>query len=810
MKYKFELNLSRMAMISKAVSLWQQPDIKNETREFFREDMGNEGLDRGTSNEEKWHNITKSVLKQLESQISPMVLPPILNAELIHVVRSIGEKIYNWYEYLCKHIGPNDKQPVTNYIEKIYWTYYGTIDEVKILKSFWLDNPRVDVAKVYNLACEYALEENVGNLWEQISGEIQEKCYEDIYKVYERQILAYWECYRDGDLPQLIGYLETEIRNSGGTATYYNRLYNKQHSVAENMFRLSMYVGYSKAVEYFWCKLNEEEKERNIVGSIPTSIKRYDQCGANGKHYKQEKHVEICAFLLGQMEAGHKKELYEAETIGGAMDSFGEQDPGCRYGILRMLLSALPWQEFFIPTLEEMWGVLEEDGHTGVELLSLVATHMKKDHELGYIVENGEYQRILHAVWHKIPEHLKTKIAEDNSALNLICDLLDIWDLTSIKLIINAPEMIQKREKLIESGYTRYVKLIEEDKYELLDQFIAEILNSDEEKKFFKQKIDIWDYFIRGGQYELANKLLDWQCSTEKEKQELKGRMNYAELCQDFIQQDKYELADKVLAWQFDAEDARRSSKDSFKNNKFSSDYIYKLWAVRKEDAEVAKEKSAKFLHWFLNSEEEIAWFKQEKLIKNDQLEKVLCHSFVGYNHFEIIEDFLGWCLLSQEEIQQIKQVVVDKRIWQNCKYDIANGLVDSAETFVKWAFDEEAKRKDFVRQFMTSDDGTRSCHALIAQASDTRPMYGNAGNDQARPTLEEKLNIFTKFINFWIKPLENFHEVKNQLESYTHWYYGEEQTNDLQIFISLLYNIELNNAMMEVTCTGESSNMNM
>ncbi len=35
MQYKFELNLQRMAMGAKAISLWEQPHIKNKTREFF-------------------------------------------------------------------------------------------------------------------------------------------------------------------------------------------------------------------------------------------------------------------------------------------------------------------------------------------------------------------------------------------------------------------------------------------------------------------------------------------------------------------------------------------------------------------------------------------------------------------------------------------------------------------------------------------------------------------------------------------------------------------------------------------------------
>lgn len=810
MEYKFKLNLQRMAMISQALSLWEQPDIKNKTREFFiHEYIGNEDLDKKKINETQWYNIIKLVLKQLESKI----LPPILNIELMHVIKSIGEKIYNWYEYIYKNIEHTDRQPVVNYIEKIYWTHYGTIDEVKTLKLFWLDNPMLDIAKVYNMACKYTLEEHVNNLWEQIPKEIQDKCYEDIYKVYERQILAYWECYRDGDLPQLIRYFEVAIRNSGRTDMYYNRIYNRHHSVEENMFKLSVYEGYSKAMEYFWDKLNEEERERNIVNSVRISINRYDSYCVNGKYYKQERHVEICTFLMNQMRASHKEELFKEETIIGTVhDSFDEKSTEYKYDILRMLLSMWPWQEFFIPTLEGMWGYFEEDGYTGLEFLYLITSHIKKDYNLGYAIENSKYHRILHEVWYKIPIHLKAKIAGDDSQLNLICDLLSVWDLSSLKLIINAPEMIPRREKLIESGYTRYIKLIKEDKYELLDQFIETILYSREEKKIFKQKIDIWDYFIRGDQYDLADKLLAWQADSGEETRYLKKKVNHIRLCQDFIEEDQYELADKFLDWCFASAEEIKNCKNNFKDDKFSCDYIYELWAVRKEYVAVAREKSFKFLNWFLNSEEEISWFKKEKLINNDQLKEVLFHSFIGQNHFEIIEDFLDWCLLSQEEIQQLKQLVVGNTASNKCDYHIANDCLDTAERFVKWAFESEDKRQEFIKEFIVSDDGITSCHALIKRASNTRkyPKYSNVGKYEERPILEEKLDKFNKLIDFWIKPLKNLNEVKRKLETYVPYYREEEQIADHKIFMNLLDTLEQNHDRIEVSHIGESSSMNM
>lgn len=798
MQHKFELNLQRMALYAKAVSLWEGLHIKNKVREFFLSEYRSSPREDRELNEEKWANLTKEVLNQLE----PRVLPQILNSELIYVVREIGVKIYNWHECIKENLSYN-----VDYAEQIYWTPYGTIDQVKIFKSFWLENSSlstgnrgVDISRLFKSACNYVLEEHINNLWQQVPKGIQEGTFytESIYEEYKFHLIAYYRLYLAGELHHLIRYLKRVSYDP-------DKLYDCNHSVEENMFRLSVSQGYALAAKYFWDKLSDEEKDRNMFDSVHMVIKGYDSIYCDIRDYKREQYTDICAFLMSQMSISQKQELFKSYNSS----------------ILRIFLSHWPWQEFFIPTLESMWSYLGTRDYQSV--LNEIMYKIRQDNKLGYAIENSKYQRILHEIWHKSPACLKQQIDQSDSySSNITMQLLDLWDLSTLKLIINDQDMIQRRWELIDKGYEKYEKLIREDKYELLDQFIKEVLKQ-EEVEVFKQKINIWDYFIRGDystttigdryhefkiigecrdRYDLADKLLDWQTGSLVEREELKSQIDYIKILYYFIVAEKYDLADKFLGWRFKSAEEIKDCKNSFKDDKFSSDQIYKLWQLLKEDVEIAREKSDKFLNWFLDSEEEIAWFKQEKLIRNDELKEILCHKFIGYNHFEIIEDFLEWCLLPQEEIKQLKQVIVDSTIWQNCKHDIANDCLDIAERFVKWAFDIEEKRQGFIKKFMSSDVGIKSCYFLIKYANNVEPHH-------PKLTKKEKLVKFNKFIDFWIKPLENFYEVKNKLESYVTYYDEEEQIENHQIFMNLFSNVEQSNEMMDISCMGESSSMN-
>ncbi|XP_014291006.1 uncharacterized protein [Halyomorpha halys] len=785
MQYKLELSLERMAMVAKAVWLWEQPHIKTKTRQFFLEEYS-PGIYPTSPQKEidrKWSNLTKEVLNQLDLR----VLPKGIDTELIYVIRVIGGKIHNWYVYVIGHLGYN-----VDYAQQIYWSPYGNIDQVRIFKSFWLENSSlstgnkgVDISNLFKLACNYVAEEHINNLWQQVPGEIKQSTFHagTVYVDNKFHIIAYWLFYICGELHFLTRFLKTISRG-------HEVIYDHNHSGEENMFRLSVKIGYEVAAKYFWNKLNGEERDRNLMSSVFTAIKEYgdvDMDQVIGNH-KRERYVDIFTFLINQIRKDRKEMLFE-EKLSTVM-MYKRNNTHIRIGVFKMFLSHWPYQEFFIPALERMWNSLNY--HDYQYILHEIVSKIIDEHELGYVIENSRYQIILHETWTKSPVHFKLEIDKMGS-INIIDKLLDIWDMSSVKLIVNDQDIVQRRQELIYKRYKKYNNLIIENKYDILDQFMLEILVSEEEKKNFKQKIDIWDYFIKEGQYDLADKLLDWQSDSPEERQIIKNRIDHISICRCFIKEHKYELADKFLNWQFTRKEDIKNCKNSFKTDKFSCDMIYKLWATFKEDIEIVKTQSLNFFNWFLDSEEEIALFKKEQLV-NENLEDVLCDSFILRYFFEIVEEFLDWCLLSKEEIQRLKRVAVHRTIFRMCEYNLSHDRLDRAVIIVKWAFNREDKRHEFIKEFMLSDYGLRSYDGIIKSVSDKDSC-------RSKFTKEEKIEKFKKFIDFWIRPIRNLNELKKKLNTSINFYYfGKERTNNHNIFMNLLYGLERNHDIMEVS----------
>ena len=99
---------------------------------------------------------------------------------------------------------------------------------------------------------------------------------------------------------------------------------------------------------------------------------------------------------------------------------------------------------------------------------------------------------------------------------------------------------------------------------------------------------------------------------------------------------------------------------------------------------------------------------------------------------------------------------------------------------FIKWAFDEEAERTKFIRQFVLSDDGIECCARFIAGAS-------RSETDKHVSTFEEIVTRFNNFIDFWIKPLNNRNEMKDKLRNYLLRYGANGNVEKYEIFVSLL-----------------------
>ncbi|XP_034948890.1 uncharacterized protein [Chelonus insularis] len=187
--------------------------------------------------------------------------------------------------------------------------------------------------------------------------------------------------------------------------------------------------------------------------------------------------------------------------------------------ILFMLLSTWPWQKLFIPVVKDIIQYHDDNSDMQCEFLDAITDRMLEDHYLGYPLNMSKYRDLLHEVWLMIPESVKRTMEPVTFGYDFVSNLINMWDLNSLKLILNDPATAVCRNELIELGMHSYDELIMKNQFEQLDEFADEMFQTEEEKQIFKKKRDALMKLISTGQFDLIDKFLDWQGSTLEEKQ---------------------------------------------------------------------------------------------------------------------------------------------------------------------------------------------------------------------------------------------------------------------------------------------------
>ncbi|XP_034933996.1 uncharacterized protein [Chelonus insularis] len=501
MPYDFQFNLQQKATLSVAISLLKKNEVKRKIRQLANLDgrLTKAGVER------KWRQIINLV-----KELNQHVLPPTLENELMYFVRKLGEKLYNWYVLIeIENQFPFKIEEVKDYLDEIYWTPYGTIDEVKIFESYLSNNPNRFPKIMYCIACYYALEEHIDDLWEQMSEDSKKQCDEDIFTNVDRHIWVYWRHWRDGNLPLLKFYFDTFYMLKEPLTYEYDFSYRIDHSPEENMLWMSVHEGDHIAAKYFWGKINERERNACIIDCTRMAMMCYDDYEIENKkikNHKKERYAEICLFLINQMNKDQKEFLFNQELSLENVDDFDIMNEDVKSKILVMLLFVWPWQELFIPVLNDMLPYVKTNSLTLSIMLFESSRKMSHEHKKGCNIKNTTYSSILQTVWSHLLVTTKRKMIYSGIS-GLVNELLAVQDLESINLIFNDPTIPDLRNQLIESGKRGYMRLISNNQYAFLNQFIERVLISDKEKDDFKKKVIEWKGIIEGEQLDVAEEL---------------------------------------------------------------------------------------------------------------------------------------------------------------------------------------------------------------------------------------------------------------------------------------------------------------
>lgn len=745
MELHFDINLQRMSMVASALALWERKDVKLKVKEFFY-------MKGGLNTKNKWLNLVKEVLKELKRGF----LPSILYCQLLYVIRDIGLKIYGWFRFMKKSRMfryTHRKQIFDIYTKNLVWTHYGTIDEVKTLRS-WMNDKNVDYSKAFSMACRCCLPEDVKVLWNLIPEHVKSSRYKDTCSRYGTHIIAYWCSYQNEFQDDLIAKLIDQDQG-------YLNLYDEAGSLDENMLTLSARKIYNLAVQHFWNKISIEEKERNICNCLKKLLQISYITFGDYHIYRMEQCAEMLIFFLNQLTGENKEQFFQSLEYRVLDTSSHVRSNEAIDTIFKTLTFMWPWQELLIPVAEHLKIFLTI--HEYENIFNELCRKMNSEYEFGLPVKNSTYQRIIFGLWQIIPSNFKLKIS-----ISIVEELFEVWDVSNIKMIINDDEVAPERLNLLTKGYEKFVSLVRSSNNEMIDQFIKEIVIPNKWDRIIHNNVKTLYDLIMNGEFVLNDKFLEW-ASNHKEK------LNIDVLCYYFIVKNQFHEADKLLLWKFNDREKIKNFKNRLFNpdiervrtwytENFSCDHVYKLWSVRKEDVNKAITESSNYLSWLFESEDEVVAFKNEKFFSRI-MKKKSCY-FLERNSFnlEIIDDFLMWCSCRENELKQIKDKFVKFGAPYRCGDYIQNRELHMARKVLEWAIESEDERQNFIANLFLDDEETYSL--LASKMLPVKYFIGVHNEIPSGPSLTEKetVEIFKEFIELWVKPIKDKNAFKKKL----------------------------------------------
>lgn len=161
---------------------------------------------------------------------------------------------------------------------------------------------------------------------------------------------------------------------------------------------------------------------------------------------------------------------------------------------------------------------------------------------------------LCHQMLTKLPEDLKKQIF----TISFFTNLDDSCDVKCLKLIMGSTNQL-KRRKIIKALESSIKELIKKGKIGMVNEFMKEILVSDNEKQSIQNSIFIGiDYLLKNAKFEAVNKLLNNLAISAENMKLLKSKIDYFAILQNFIRTHRYDRVEKFLKVMFTCEEERQ------------------------------------------------------------------------------------------------------------------------------------------------------------------------------------------------------------------------------------------------------------
>lgn len=698
-------------MLTIGRTIWQHPSVQKEIKSWF-----NRFFYWPYTPTSDWHDFIQDLQKKFREQTP--ALAQHLQRELSHVIKSMGVELLAWLNHVKRMNNEYYRRLCRSYWEtidcpsSIHWTCHGRIDVRKTVEESWLKQPREhQLCATYHMAVRYGIDEvKIHQLWNSMS-ELQKWCYNGLNKE-EYAVNVYYEKHRENKLDRLKDDIEA---NKSSFRTRI--LYNDRLNVEENVFLIFLAEGYTGPAELIWSRLDELARDRVLEDAAILAFDSWRLPVRNYDDFMSRQWADFSIFLISRMNIQQKLTF-----VGLASD------------LLRMFATSWPWNQFFPQVFEELWTLFGNDGNYESLLFHIAKAFLSEDVKVGYKAEDSKYQKIFQWCWRRLPSEVKLQL-KWNLSLTLSV-FIEARDMSTARLILKSPEVVDKKVQLLNFSKYLFEEMLVNNEWELLDKFMNDHFEDDGEKNTFKKSLMPHVKFILKGRFDLAEKCLDWQCTNEKEKNEVKMSIDYREFWESSNWYVRKFHVKAFLNWQCKSLKKGRNTMVNL-DCKFARDTIYKLWIRWKSNVQEGKDKSTDFFEWFVKLENEIKLLKRERKIR-ETLITLLVEAMLNQNYYDIVDHLKCWCTLTVEEVKLVREMILCSSKIPICRHYIEAGEIQVSRGFLQWIENDEEKMK-FVNHFV-SNKGSTSCYRFIA-------------ND--RSIQNKKKSKFQDFINCWIRPLE-------------------------------------------------------
>lgn len=712
--FKLDFSLEKLSLIALAVKLWNLPGVQERVKNYFRENKWS-----SSRKSTKWREILNYVIYE----VNTLPLAKVLLNKVKNYLGLIGDKIHNWsVEVKTKH------DLDVKHAEKIYWTSYGTVDDLRIVEEYWLKETELssrykrDYLKnpLFNIAASYAREDFIKNksTHEMMNAELNtllpKNCRNENLTVYGT--LSSWLIFLTG-------------KNKDDNLCWFRR-FQPNHLHPETLFFISIRNKFRFAAKNYWEKIEPDKKRSLIIEAaeecFPEEIDDEDfDCQYN---IDLDLDVEIVLFLLNEMHLRDLKKFVKKH-----------------FRILfKLFLRNWPYDEMCAILLDQNWKYSEKDIKIS---LTLVMKYLLSTDKRVQLRNKNIYRILFGKLLKRASKDLKLDyfVKRDRKQLS---DGFKNFDPVSLIFILNDEDLQEHRVTILTYCEDIFKKLALDENYADLDTIIENVF-SDEKKISWKAKLNFFCFFLAYGKIESADYHLIWLYDSEDDRLAAKREIDPVEMCRDLLRKCKCDSADKFLLWRLDTMEERKKVKKAItQSGRFLRDEIYIIWGSAC-DVVRAEEKCSELLNWCLESEEGVIEFKKSKIIENDFFVVKYWKGLFYRNSFQDFEDFLKFCLWTDEKIEEFKKGVRINILWWFDTFIISESRMLNA--LLDWIFIDADLKREIIGDYMISSKGALACISVFKKFWDFRDSV-------------------CEFFNTWFDESINYSDIyklEKYLESY-------------------------------------------